>query len=64
MLFDCLGTLNILTRVGVELSERPVWTMSGDQGNLWRAASVTVDANQDFQVIPKIFEVVKFKSFV
>ena len=49
-----MGTLNVYTRKHQLLSEQPIWTMSGEQGNLWRTSSVTFRELEDFEV-NKIF---------
>jgi hypothetical protein len=46
-----IGTLNVYTRIRSQLSSSPIWTISGNQGNLWRTSSVTIHSNEDFQVI-------------
>jgi len=46
-----IGTLNVYTRIRSQLSSNPIWTISGNQGNLWRTSSVTIHSNEDFQVI-------------
>ena len=60
-----IGTLNVYTRIRDKLSANPVWTISGNQGDLWRTSSVTVASNEDFQVYFSIsnFEGILFPSF-
>ena len=48
-----VGTLNVYKLSPNETLENatPVWTMSGNQGNEWRVASIEVSSAVHFQVI-------------
>ena len=37
-----IGTLNVWIRRGKYVDQKPVWTLSGDQGSTWTRASFTV----------------------
>ena len=45
-----VGQLNIYTRKRTQLSEKPIWSIRGDQGDRWRPAAVTITEYEDFQV--------------
>jgi len=44
------GALNILLKDGADIQSRPLWALKGDQGNLWRPASATIQATGKFEV--------------
>ena len=44
-----IGTLNVLLLQNRTRSS-PIWTLSGNQGNLWRIAQVTLNSPLDFKV--------------
>lgn len=56
---DSVGKLNVYQRVNVVQTDI-LWTLSGNQGDRWRQGAVTVNANQDFEVV---FEGVVGSSF-
>ena len=45
-----VAQLNVYTRKRAVLSEEPIWSISGDQGDRWRPAAVTISEYEDFQV--------------
>ncbi|UJR31098.1 hypothetical protein I4U23_018606, partial [Adineta vaga] len=45
------GALNVYLKVGQTLEGRPLWALSGDQGNLWRPARATIKTTGKFQVV-------------
>jgi hypothetical protein len=50
-----VGELSIYTRKRTQLSEEPIWSIRGDQGERWRPAAITINEYEDFQV--KIFQI-------
>uniref|UniRef100_A0A3B3DF11 MAM domain containing glycosylphosphatidylinositol anchor 2 n=1 Tax=Oryzias melastigma TaxID=30732 RepID=A0A3B3DF11_ORYME len=47
-----IGTLNaFLKQKGLTTSEAPVWSLSGNQGDRWRQAKVSIHPTSSFQVI-------------
>ena len=58
-----IGTLNVYTRIRDKLSANPVWTISSNQGNQWRTSSVTVTANEDFNVLYFNFFLLKISNY-
>ena len=46
-----IGTLNVYTRIRKQLSTEPIWSISGEQGKLWRPAAVPIREFEDFQVV-------------
>jgi hypothetical protein len=44
------NTLNVLLKDGNDIQGRPLWALKGDQDNLWRPASATIQAAGKFQV--------------
>ncbi|KAF6728378.1 MAM domain-containing glycosylphosphatidylinositol anchor protein 2, partial [Oryzias melastigma] len=47
-----IGTLNaFLKQKGLTASEAPVWSLSGNQGDRWRQAKVSIHPTSSFQVI-------------
>ena len=57
---NSIGTLNVFTRVRSQLSTNPVWSLSGNYGDVWRQAAVTVTSSEDFEVV---FEGIVGSSF-
>ncbi|KAK7488814.1 hypothetical protein BaRGS_00019949, partial [Batillaria attramentaria] len=51
-----MGTLNIKIAHGTTLHGQPLWTKSGDQGNQWHLAQVTLPASQLLQNFRIAFE--------
>lgn len=48
------GTLNaFLKQKGQTTSEAPVWSLSGNQGDRWKQAKVSIHPTASFQVRPK-----------
>ena len=45
-----MGTLNLYIRRAGKLDTRPVWTMTGDQGNQWYRGQVTVTESRSWNV--------------
>ncbi|XP_066300034.1 MAM and LDL-receptor class A domain-containing protein 1-like [Branchiostoma lanceolatum] len=50
MLGADIGTLNVYASVAGNRGF-PIWTLSGEQGNLWTIARVTVSTTGDFQIV-------------
>jgi hypothetical protein len=50
-----MGELNVYTRKRSELSEEPLWSISGNQGDVWRTSAVTIDEILDFEVNFKFY---------
>ncbi|GFN85250.1 MAM and LDL-receptor class a domain-containing protein 2-like [Plakobranchus ocellatus] len=46
-----MGTLNVYTRAVSNAPPTKVWSMTGDQGEQWQPAQVTLHSNQKFNVI-------------
>lgn len=46
-----VGQLRVLTRSDNLISDEPIWYMTRNQGNSWRATSITLKERDDFQVI-------------
>jgi hypothetical protein len=44
------GTLNVFLKDGATIQDSPLWTLKGDQGDLWRPARATIQATGKFQV--------------
>jgi hypothetical protein len=44
-----VDTLNVYIKIGGKLGN-PVWTRKGDQGDLWRHATVSITSQSLFQV--------------
>ena len=44
------GALNVYLKVGQTLEGRPLWALSGDQGDFWRPARATIRTNSKYQV--------------
>lgn len=44
------GTINVLLRKGGQYT-RPIWSRSGNYGNLWRYGHVTIRSDSDFQIV-------------
>ncbi len=55
-----VGALNVLKRVNGKLVAEPLWSLSGNQGNLWKQAQVSVLSAEDFEVV---FEGIVGSSF-
>lgn len=52
------GTLNaFLKQKGQTTSEGPVWSLSGNQGNHWKQAKVSIHPTASFQVKPKTLSI-------
>lgn len=48
------GTLNaLLKQKGQTTSEGPAWSLSGNQGDLWKQAKVSIHPTASFQVRPQ-----------
>ena len=47
---DSTGALNVYLKAGANIEPRPLWALSGDQGDLWRPARATVKTSGKFQV--------------
>jgi hypothetical protein len=47
------GTLNVLLMDGADMQPIPLWSLKGDQGDLWRPARATIKAKGQFQVNKK-----------
>ena len=45
-----LGTINVLLRKNSQYT-RPIWTRSGNYGNLWRYGHVTIQSDAEFQIV-------------
>ncbi|CAF1593620.1 unnamed protein product, partial [Adineta ricciae] len=45
------GALNVYLKVGQTLEGRPLWALSGDQGDFWRPARATIRTNSKYQVV-------------
>ena len=45
-----VGKLNVYTRKRAQLSAESLWSISGDQGDQWKPAAVTITEYEDFQV--------------
>jgi hypothetical protein len=41
----------VYTRIRNQLSANPIWSISGEQGNLWRPAAFSLKEYDDFQVV-------------
>ena len=52
MLQTDTGTLNVysMTSGALKTGQKPVWSLSGNQGNMWKPARVTVQAALSWQV--------------
>lgn len=49
------GTLNaLLKQKGQTTSEAPVWSLSGNQGDRWKQAKVSIHPTSSFQVRHKV----------
>jgi hypothetical protein len=65
-----VAQLNVYTRKRAVLSEEPIWSISGDQGDRWRPAAVTISEYEDFQVCwfytnrTKVLDYVNFFSSI
>ena len=46
-----MGSLNVYSRERSILSAKPIWSMEKNQGDQWRAAAVTVKANEAFEIV-------------
>eukprot|EP00795_Rhopilema_esculentum_P012712 gene12712-3431_t len=46
-----MGTLRMFLRKGGRIDRTPVWTLSGDQGNVWHRGSFTVQTDQIWQIV-------------
>ncbi|CAF1552804.1 unnamed protein product, partial [Adineta steineri] len=57
---DSTGAFNVYLKVGANLEARPLWALSGDQGDFWRPARATIQTSGKFQVV---FEGVVGPSF-
>ena len=44
------GTLNVFLKEDTTIQSRPLWSLRGDQGNLWRPARATIEAAGRYQV--------------
>lgn len=55
-----IGSLNVYSREKGQLSVSPLWSISGNQGDMWRTASITVNTIHDFEMV---FEGVVGTSF-
>lgn len=44
------GTLNVFLKEGTTIQGSPLWSLRGDQGNLWRSARATIRAAGQYQV--------------
>jgi hypothetical protein len=44
------GTLNIFLKEGTNIQDSPLWSLRGDQGDLWRPARATIKAAGQYQV--------------
>ena len=42
-----IGDLKLFTRIRNQLSTEPIWSISGEQGKLWRPAAVNLREYQD-----------------
>ena len=45
-----IGTLNVYTRTSTTGPMKKIWTKTGDQGNSWVKAAVSISVSQNFQV--------------
>ena len=46
-----IGTLNVYTKATSSQNKTLIWTVSGDQGNIWRQAQAQVSVNETYEVI-------------
>ncbi|CAH1255407.1 NOTCH2 [Branchiostoma lanceolatum] len=46
-----MGTLNVYTRHIGHALEQPVWSLSGDQGNVWKMAEVEIVDNRAYEIV-------------
>ena len=54
-----IGTLNVLMKYSAgitSLAEKVVWSLSGNEGQAWKAASVPISSTRDFQVSAVLFK--------
>lgn len=45
-----MGTLSVFLKVRNVLQKIPVWSESGDKGNVWKIATKTISSTDTFQV--------------
>ena len=45
-----IGSMNVFLKDGPDIQAAPLWSLKGDQGNLWRPAYATIQAANKFQV--------------
>ena len=45
-----IGTLSVYSTNNYGQLENKIWAISGDQGNFWNRAKVTLSSDKDFQV--------------
>lgn len=58
-----IGTLNVYMQIGQNLGI-PVWTRSGNRGNVWKVTQVSITTSSSFNVCALYFICFKFNSFV
>ncbi len=46
-----VGVLNVLKRVNNKLAAEPLWSLSGNQGDQWKQAQVSVLSAEDFEIV-------------
>lgn len=44
------GALNVFLKEGEIIQSRPLWSLKGDQGDLWRSASATIKSTGKYRV--------------
>ena len=50
-----IGTLNVHTATTYGVPEKTVWSLSGDQGNVWKKGQASLMSPKDFQVRIKTY---------
>ena len=48
-----MGTLSVKLKINNVLQRQPIWSESGNKGNVWKLASATVKSSGSFQVREK-----------
>ena len=45
-----IGSLNVYTATNYGTPDKTVWSLSGNQGNMWKKGKAILDSSSDFQV--------------